>query len=252
MATEQNRPRQLLLLRDALLGHRGKSLIDAFDALASEQGHPTRVQGHLLNMVIYLPQKAVDQSLRLLGQTAESYTPRVEQVVHHFRSQTFASQVDDWLRVFDSDATVELGLKALSDLVGLHLQLHPPDPEQVGGLRETVRDLIEEIKTEQSLDDDTREYLLEIAFHLLLIVQRLDLFGADGIVELQGHFLATMVNFQPDLAANGAADPTTSAGRGLAHRLWDATVKANVVVGLPSSALTIATVAHHALSHGNP
>jgi hypothetical protein len=148
------------------------------------------------------------------------------------------------------DEPVNLALGALGDLIDVQLKLQPLPTAPLTDLRSSVEELIAQIQDVEDLDDETRAYLLEVALHLLQVLQRLDLFGSEALVDLQGQFFATLVRFHPGLVGREDEGNETSEGRRLAGRLWDAIETAVVITGLPANALTIAAATQLALNHG--
>jgi hypothetical protein len=246
-----NRARQLLVLREMLAVQGGVAMSEAIRATVAAADGSTHLQDRLTAMIVSLPDQVVRQAQELLDSTASKYMTQIDQVANHFRNSAFAGPTTGWFQVFD--ITVDVAYNAVADLVDAKLATEPVDESKVTDLQISVQELINEIKAEETLDDETKNYLLEISLHLLQVLQRFRLFGSEGIVDLQGHFLATMYNFHPDLVpeSEDGGDKSATAGRRFAKRLWQVYLSANVVSGLPVNIDAIASMAHLALSTGH-
>jgi hypothetical protein len=229
----------------------GVAMSEAIRATVAGEEESKHLQDRLTAMIVSLPNQVVTQAKDLLGPTADNYMTQVDQVADHFRNAAFAHSATAWFQIFD--ITVELSFNAVADLIDAKLAIEPVDESKVTDLQLLVQELIDEIQADETLDDETKSYLLEISLHLLQVLQRFRLFGSEGVVDLQGHFLATMYNFHPDLVSESEddVDRPASAGRGFAKRLWQAYVAANVVTGLPVNVHAIASITHLALGAGH-
>lgn len=167
-----------------------------------------------------------------------------------FLQQQLQAQAGEWFRVFDDN--VMLAMNAVADLVEDRLRLQPVEAEKVVDLHSMVRTIIEEIKADPGLDDETRRYLLELALYLLQVLHRFDLFGSEGIVDLRGQFLSTVFNFHPELLREDTEGAAAASGRRLFNRLWAATVAANTLTGLVVNADVLGGWVHLALNAGRP
>ena len=219
-------------------------MIDALEALACEESNRPRLLDRLQLMILNLPTKAARQSVELLGDISADYAQQFQLVINHFRAVQWTATTENWLAVFDQHVTISI--KSAAHLIDAHLASQPLDVEKMGDLQSSVRVLIEEIKADQSLDEDTKNYLLEVALHLLQVLQRFDLFGSEGITDLQGHFFSTLVNYWPELIPNGSDGPSPSAGRKFVGRLFSFMQVANVTLGIPASIVAF----HLALAPG--
>lgn len=229
----------------------GVAMSEAIRATVADEEGSTHLQDRLTAMIVSLPNQVIRQVQGLLGSTGSKYMTQIDQVSNHFHNCAFSGAVTAWFQIFD--ITVDVAYNAVADLIDAKLSIEPVDEAKVTDLQISVQELINEIQADETLDDETKSYLLEISLHLLQVLQRFRLFGSEGVVDLQGHFLATMYNFHPDLVPESEddGDRPASAARRFAKRLWRAYVAANVVTGLPVNVHAIASITHLALGTGH-
>jgi hypothetical protein len=201
----------------------------------------------LILLTLRLPSLATEQAKATLGPVADGYLPQLERVISHQLGRSLGGGCNDWIAVFDETAT--LALNALADMIDLRLGASSKVAVGVSDLVTTVEELIQQIRDAEDLDDESRSYLLEFSFHLLQVLQRIDIFGVDGVVELQGQFVAGLMHTHPDLVPPGHS--SSDSEQTLVERLWEAMNKAVVVTGLPANAYAITELTRLALGQGN-
>lgn len=234
-----NRPRQLLKLADYLGPYGNNPMAVALGKLAVEDGiESDQVRSRLTTLVLWLPTMVKEQSERVLGSTAHKYTAQVDRVIQHFSGQAIAGGCNAWLSVFDVPAGLALG--ALGDLIEMRMQQTSPDVESLSTLSSSVEELIEQIRASDDLDDDVRHYLLTVAVHLRQMIEHYDIFGVDGIVDVQGRFVAEMFNRFPDLIPNGEPAEDEAPANRFTRVLWNLTCAAAVLTGLTTDGVAIA------------
>jgi hypothetical protein len=132
-------------------------------------------------------------------------------------------------------------------LIDTRLAISTAAASDTAELINSVQEIIEQLELTDDLDSGTRRYLLEVANHLLQVLQRFDVFGGEGVLEVQSKFLLVLTTFHADTFANGAASPARSFG----ERLWNVMEKAVILSGVPANAFAISQIVSLALDRGH-
>jgi hypothetical protein len=228
MIVRGNKPRQMLAVAKFLGDHADETLLAALSTLTNiidEGSSPQR----MLGLVATLPLDVIEQSNKVLGRDALApYMPEVDRVAGHFQTQSFSNRCADWGTVFDRP--VQVALSALADMIDIRCP-RPSSTTRSDGFYPELEALIMSLRFKSELDEPLRHYLLSVVLHLRQMLEHLDLFGTDSILDLQGRFITDVLLLVPDDQVHVAKDGSGKTSP--VQKVWKVLTAASVLVGLP-------------------